>query len=138
MKANHFMGEDLMAQVARSGRLNTGGAILTSSKQFTIGLTAILSAAAAAATTRVEVPADVAEAYKARLASTMKDPGSVQFQNVRFLDISEGKNPPVMCAEVNAKNSFGGYIGFEPYAVLGDAEKTVMVPSFAAIMCKGR
>lgn len=60
---------------------------------------------------------------EARISERMKDPGSVQFRGVA---IYTGAGSPVVCGEVNAKNSFGGYSGFQPF--LGAGER-VVVPS---------
>jgi len=43
----------------------------------------------------------------------MKDPGSTQFRNVRVVTHSDGK---LVCGEINAKNSYGGYVGFSLFA----------------------
>lgn len=55
----------------------------------------------------------------ARMAvqQTLKDPGSAQFQPARwaFYDPTGGT---IVCGAVNAKNSFGGYVGFAPYYAL--------------------
>lgn len=51
---------------------------------------------------------------KARIAVKMKDPESVQFSNVVLAD---SKNGPVVCGWVNAKNSYGGYVGYAPFIV---------------------
>lgn len=56
--------------------------------------------------------ADVIEAAKQTLANTLKDPLSAQFRNVRLVDYAGGK---VVCGEVNAKNSYGGYVGFKRF-----------------------
>lgn len=97
----------------------------------------VLSLAAAAATTPVQMPPELESLYKAAAAKGMLDPGSAQFRNVRFFLMSEGK-PASMCAEVNAKNAYGGYVGFRPIAVLGDAELTVVSPDFASILCRDK
>lgn len=52
------------------------------------------------------------EAITARL----KDPDSVKFRNVGFYS---GGSAPVACGEVNAKNGFGGYTGFERFIASG-------------------
>ena len=39
----------------------------------------------------------------------LKDPASAQFRNVRLVEFSGGK---VVCGEVNAKNAYGGYVGY--------------------------
>lgn len=42
----------------------------------------------------------------------LKDPESSRFRNLRFVKY-EGR--VVVCGEVNAKNSYGGYVGFENF-----------------------
>jgi hypothetical protein len=39
----------------------------------------------------------------------LKDPSSAQFRNLRYVE-------PYVCGEVNAKNSFGGYVGFKKFS----------------------
>jgi hypothetical protein len=58
------------------------------------------------------------DAIKARL----RDPGSADFRNSRFYS---GGTAPVVCGEVNSKNGFGGYSGFQRFIAAGD------VPDFA-------
>ena len=60
------------------------------------------------------------QAVKARL----KDPGSAKFQNVYFH--RGGMDIPVTCGEVNSKNSFGGYTGFQRFVSGGKAELTFL------------
>ena len=52
------------------------------------------------------------EAIKAKL----KDADSAKFRNVKFYS----GVAPVTCGEVNAKNSFGGYSGYERFIAGGD------------------
>lgn len=47
---------------------------------------------------------------KEAVSNSLKDPGSAQFRNVR---IGRGS---VVCGDVNGKNSYGGYVGFRPFA----------------------
>jgi hypothetical protein len=49
---------------------------------------------------------------KVAIAREMKDPDSVQFRNVRVVHLGSLKN---VCGEVNAKNSYGAYIGFSQF-----------------------
>ena len=42
----------------------------------------------------------------------LKDPDSAKFRNVRFVKYN---NQIVVCGEVNAKNSYGGYVGFSEF-----------------------
>lgn len=53
---------------------------------------------------------------KAQLTRQFKDPGSAQFRNV-FIS---GKSLKVLCGEVNAKNSYGAYNGFNRFYSTGD------------------
>lgn len=50
----------------------------------------------------------------------MKDPDSAKFQNVFFAQ----SEIPVTCGEVNSKNSFGAYIGYQRFLSAGRAELT--------------
>lgn len=43
---------------------------------------------------------------------SLKDPNSAQFQNVRVAVYESRK---IICGEVNAKNSYGGYVGFKRF-----------------------
>lgn len=49
---------------------------------------------------------------KDHIAQMMKDPGSTEFRNVFVSRDAEGA---VVCGEVNSKNSFGGYSGFQRF-----------------------
>lgn len=49
---------------------------------------------------------------KERVASGLKDPESAQFRSVR---VSNFRGDKVICGEVNAKNSYGGYVGFKRF-----------------------
>ena len=44
--------------------------------------------------------------------SVLKDPYSAQFEDLRVVDYQAGK---VVCGHVNAKNSYGGYVGSVPF-----------------------
>ena len=58
-------------------------------------------------------------AVKAKL----KDPGSAEFRNVFF---SRSGKLPMACGEVNFKNSFGGYAGFQRFVSAGEAGTTFL------------
>ncbi|KTE19780.1 hypothetical protein ATE67_14210 [Sphingopyxis sp. H050] len=49
----------------------------------------------------------------------LKDPDSAEFRNVHFYS---GGKTAVACGEVNAKNSFGGYSGYERFVAAGPTE----------------
>ncbi len=40
----------------------------------------------------------------------MKDPSSAQFREMK-------RQGPLICGEINAKNSYGAYAGFQPFLV---------------------
>ena len=64
------------------------------------------------------------EASVDAIRNRMKDPASAQFRNVRLRPYGSGQ---VVCGEVNAKNSYGGYVGFVPFvasAFVGRLEET--------------
>jgi hypothetical protein len=51
-------------------------------------------------------------AEEARIRETLVDPESAKFRN-DFLSRKEGA--PVVCGELNYKNSLGGYVGFQRF-----------------------
>ena len=53
---------------------------------------------------------------KAQVTRQFKDPGSAQYRNL-FIS---GNSLRVLCGEVNAKNSYGAYIGFNRFYSTGD------------------
>ena len=57
---------------------------------------------------------------KVALTYTFKDPGSAQYRNVGLYKSTTGKGGDIVCGEVNAKNSYGAYVGFQRFAVWRD------------------
>ena len=55
----------------------------------------------------------------------LKDPQSAQFQSVEFFP-ARPSAPPMVCGEVNAKNSFGGMAGFSRFISAGSVELTYL------------
>jgi hypothetical protein len=65
----------------------------------------------------------VIAAAKVVVASGLKDPDSAQFRNIF---VRQGKTKRAICGEVNAKNSYGGYIGYRTFTVLeGDTRALI-------------
>lgn len=58
---------------------------------------------------------------KGAIKQKLKDPESAEFQRVKFFAQRE-KLPPLVCGEVNAKNSFGGKAGFQRFISAGSSE----------------
>lgn len=59
---------------------------------------------------------------KEKVSEDLKDPSSSQFRNLVAYD--DG----LICGELNAKNSYGGYVGYNPFYVDGD-EVVVHAPT---------
>lgn len=53
------------------------------------------------------------EAAKAHVSRRLKDPDSALFRGFAAYSLSNGQT--VLCGEVNARNSFGGYVGYETF-----------------------
>lgn len=64
------------------------------------------------------------------IKSRLRDPGSADFRNVRFYS---GGPVPVVCGEVNSKNGFGGYSGFQRFIASGDDPNIAFVASDVAV-----
>jgi hypothetical protein len=61
------------------------------------------------------------------VAAKLKDPSSAKFRKVFFhLAKLNNKHAPISCGEVNSKNSFGGYIGYQRYISAGHPELTYL------------
>ncbi|MET0917632.1 MAG: hypothetical protein ABWY07_04305 [Burkholderiales bacterium] len=55
---------------------------------------------------------------KASLVRAYKDPGSAQFRDTYVIRWNDhGREVYSLCGEVNAKNSYGAYVGFRPFFV---------------------
>lgn len=57
----------------------------------------------------------------------LRDPESAKFRNLyfRMADV-RGQRIPVTCGEVNAKNGFGGYGGYEQFVSAGSRQTTFL------------
>lgn len=89
---------------------------------------------------RAEGEAQV-RAAAAYLAKTARDPSSATFRNV-FIQkrvAKDGREPVVVCGEVNGRNAYGGFTGFQSFVLLGN---TVTVGNALGLdvaqLCKGR
>lgn len=63
----------------------------------------------------------VIEEYKSVALSSLKDPSSAVFRNIKIAEsprtIESAAITYEICGEVNAKNGFGGYVGFRGFVV---------------------
>jgi len=82
------------------------------------------------------------ELSKDGIKQRLKDPDSANFKNV-FFSTFEGK--PIACGQVNSKNAFGGYGGYQRFIaagkVIGILQEEMEPSEFAKswnLMCVGR
>ena len=84
------------------------------------------------------------EKAKAGIASQLKDPSSAQFRGMKARRTDKGA--VVVCGEVNAKNGFGGYIGFTPFiwqegsfggTIGANGDGAYLVNDFIEALCSG-
>lgn len=71
------------------------------------------------AETKASVMAEV-DRMKIKLTESFKDPDSAQFRNVVAYGNANPLNIAAMCGAVNAKNSYGAYIGFKRFFLMGE------------------
>lgn len=62
----------------------------------------------------VTISAQAVAAAKSAVADSLKDPSSVQFRDVHYYPTTGA-----VCGQFNARNSFGGYVGFSLFKVDG-------------------
>lgn len=74
--------------------------------------------------------AEKTQRFKDQLLSSLRDPSSAQLRNLR---IERGEGGEALCGEINAKNAYGGYVGFQPFAVtekkMANTESNVIILS---------
>ena len=91
---------------------------LTKAIAFTALLTSLVACVSPANTTEVSlsqggVPAGTVTSVQQTLRDMMKDPESAKFRNTQTYRSAHGDQ--IICGEYDAKNSFGGYTGYEMY-----------------------
>ena len=63
---------------------------------------------------------EVKQKLIAALKYRLKDPDSVQFDNINYhegIPNDQGKSVQYFCGRFNAKNRFGAYVGYRPFAL---------------------
>jgi len=63
-------------------------------------------------------------------ASHLKDPGSAEFRNLYLHNIKASglSKSAYVCGEVNAKNSFGAYVGYTRFYIYIEADTRFLIP----------
>lgn len=62
----------------------------------------------------------IIEQAKTTLAQSLKDPDSAKFRDLVLVPPSGPGDAGIVCGYVNSRNSFGGYVGFQPFYVIGN------------------
>ena len=83
------------------------------SRFLALGITASLTCSAAVAAPAPSVFAGA----KSLIRDHMSDPDSLQYRNLHAVRATiNGTGLTIACGDYNAKNKFGGYVGFEAFA----------------------
>jgi hypothetical protein len=72
----------------------------------------------------------IISSVKSKIESTLKDPSSVQYKNIKVSNKKKdenGINIKMVCLEFNAKNAMGGYTGFVKDSCTYITEKNITV-----------
>jgi len=70
--------------------------------------------------------ADLIVRAKANVATSFLDPGSVQWRGLYISNTDTRPSALVLCGEVNAKNSYGAYVGFRRFFASADPEVRII------------
>lgn len=57
---------------------------------------------------------------KTAISRDLKDPDAAKFRNIGIYKSTTGKGGVSVCGEINAKNSYGAYLGFRKFLVSDD------------------
>lgn len=66
---------------------------------------------------------DAVDAAKSHVEADLFDPGSAKFRAIKPSHLTDHA-PFVICGQVNAKNRFGGYVGFKRFVYKEDLQQT--------------
>lgn len=61
----------------------------------------------------------------AAISDNLADPGSGQLRGLRMFK-PVGADYEAVCGEINAKNSYGGYVGFAPFQYMPPYKRLIM------------
>lgn len=78
-----------------------------------------------------EIPRPQIERVKQQLITDMRDPSSAEFRNVRSFAMHD-RNDVIVCGELNGKNAYGGYTGYQPFRASIDASGNIHYYSAAS------
>lgn len=75
------------------------------------------------------MPNPARQAVEQAVANKMKDPNSAEFRDWHAFQSQKGL---LVCGEVNAKNSYGGYVGFTHFVAHASADGRLLSPAALA------
>lgn len=85
----------------------------------------------------------VAKAKKS-ISRDLKDPDAAKFRDIGIYKSTTGKGGVSVCGEINAKNSYGAYVGFRKFlvsddiAIIDGAEGGLSYDSLGPALCHER
>lgn len=65
-------------------------------------------------------PPDAIDRVQQQLIHALKDPDSVQYSNIRAVGLTDHPSTWAVCGSFNSKNSYGGYVGYRRFVLIGD------------------
>jgi hypothetical protein len=74
----------------------------------------------------VPLPRAAQQVVMQSAANQMKDPNGAEFRNWHAF---ESQNGLIVCGEINAKNSFGGYVGFTHFIAHTSPDGHLLTPA---------
>lgn len=84
---------------------------------------ALILVSCSAAADYPEKYSTLVESAKSNIRAQLKDPYSAEFEDI-FIGKSNN-NSPVVCGKVNAKNSYGGYVGRKRFYFTEGSDKPI-------------
>lgn len=88
--------------------------------KYLVTLFIVLTAHVAAAELNNAEKAALLNARK-EVTRNLKDPDSALFRNV-YLIVKKGSDKYFVCGEINAKNYYGGYVGYDKFSATGNGK----------------
>jgi len=113
--------EDTRPSAAAAPRQTTSSAVGTLRPATTEDAAAIAAQQEARVAARFPALNQDARTALQALRGQLSDPDSARFRNVWAMryPVQGQADAAIFCGEVNARNRFGGYVGFEPFMALG-------------------
>lgn len=118
----------LHARLINSPITRMGVRAMSFSKEASFALAALLLAGCAGVDKvgpEVPLPPAAQHVVAQSVAEQMKDPNSAEFRNWHAFESQSGL---LVCGEINARNSFGGYVGFTHFVAHASPDGRLLSP----------